>query len=58
MDQILQGRTQNLLDNHRAEQTHLDDIDSQILSLFLENELQRVRTLAPDLRISLSAVHR
>jgi hypothetical protein len=58
MDQILQDRTQNLREDHRAGRTELDHIDSQILSVFLANEFQRVRTLAPELGISLSAVHR
>jgi hypothetical protein len=38
--------------------THLDHIDSQILSGFPENGFQRVPTPAPEMRISLSAVHR
>jgi hypothetical protein len=58
MDQIFQDRTQNMRDDHRAGRTHLDHIDSQILSVFPENEFQSVRTLAPKLRISWSAVHR
>jgi transposase len=47
----------NLLDDRRAGRPRLDHIDSQILSLFRENEFHSLRRLAQALGISVSTVH-
>jgi hypothetical protein len=50
------GRT-NLLDCHRAGRPRLYHIDSEILSLFRENEFHSVQTLVQALEISVSTAH-
>jgi transcriptional antiterminator len=44
-------------DEYRAGRTGLDHVDSRILSVFQESELQSVRSLAQELNVSFNMIH-